>query len=389
MRITIVLGPFLPVPTVLGGAVEKVHLLLAGAYRAAGHEVTIVSRRFGDFPHEEIVDGIRHLRIASFDGTSSLLINILLTLRYAARVARHLPVSDITVANVFALPLILRRRRAGKIYVHVARFPKHQMQLYRRADRVQAISHAVADAIARQAPALADRVVTIGYPVPDVYFQRGTAPRQRTILYVGRLAREKGVHLLLKAFATVMNAAPGWRLRIVGPHEASQGGDGATYLEELRTLARPLGAACDFVGPIFDQEALAREYQAVAIFVYPSVAETGEAFGLAPLEAMAAGCAAVVSDLRCFDDYLTRDVTGLVFNHRGEHPERALATKLLCLATEPDLLRRLAEAGSHMAEQFRTSAIAGRMLDDFASLFDNGHTGVATASTRPPRIVTR
>jgi hypothetical protein len=45
MRITIVLGPFLPVPAVFGGAVEKVHLLLAGAYRDVGHDVTIISRR--------------------------------------------------------------------------------------------------------------------------------------------------------------------------------------------------------------------------------------------------------------------------------------------------------------------------------------------------------
>ena len=42
MRITIVIGPFYPIPPVRGGAVEKVHLLLAGAYRDAGHDVTIV-----------------------------------------------------------------------------------------------------------------------------------------------------------------------------------------------------------------------------------------------------------------------------------------------------------------------------------------------------------
>jgi hypothetical protein len=55
MRIAIILGPFLPVPPVLGGAVEKVHLALAQAYRAAGHEVTIISRRYSDFPIDEVV----------------------------------------------------------------------------------------------------------------------------------------------------------------------------------------------------------------------------------------------------------------------------------------------------------------------------------------------
>jgi hypothetical protein len=67
MHIAIILGPFLPVPAILGGAVEKVHLLLAGAYRAAGHEVTIISRRYRDLPAAEVVDGIRHIRIPAVD----------------------------------------------------------------------------------------------------------------------------------------------------------------------------------------------------------------------------------------------------------------------------------------------------------------------------------
>src|SRR5215472_9636774 len=135
MRITIVLGPFLPVPPVLGGAVEKVHLLLAGAYRAAGHEVTIVSRRYKDFPDREVVDGIRHLRIPSCDRAPSLAVNLILDFIYSARAALVLPTADVTVTNGFFLPLLLPRRRAGKIYVHVARFPKRQMALYFRADR--------------------------------------------------------------------------------------------------------------------------------------------------------------------------------------------------------------------------------------------------------------
>src|SRR5262249_22865835 len=164
MRITIVIGPFLPVPPVLGGAVEKVHFLLAAAYRAAGHEVTIISRRYGDFPRAETRHGVRHIRIASFDRSSSLAVNLAREFCYALRAARNLPPSDVTVTIGFSLPLVLPRRRAGKIYVHVARFPKRQMALYARADRLQAISQAVADAIVAQTPRAAHKVVTIGFP---------------------------------------------------------------------------------------------------------------------------------------------------------------------------------------------------------------------------------
>jgi glycosyltransferase involved in cell wall biosynthesis len=212
----------------------------------------------------------------------------------------------------------------------------------------------------------------MGYAIADSYFYaRAGRAADKTILFVGRLAREKGVDILLKSFAELARAGDalaGWKLRIVGPHEASQGGDGDRYLDELRALARPLGARCELVGPVFDPDALIREYRGGAIFVYPSLAAQGEALPVAPLEAMAAGCATIVSSLRCFDDYIEHGVTGLQFDHAGREPARALATQLLRLATEPGLVERIAEAGHRAAEKFRPRAIARQMLDDFAGL---------------------
>src|SRR5262249_19114404 len=271
--------------------------------------------------------GVRHIRIASFDRSSSLAVNLMLDLRYALRVARKMPRSDITVTNSFSLPLVLPRASAGKIYVQVGRYPKHQMSLYLRADRLQAVSSAVGDAIVRQSPWLARKVTVIGYAIPDAYFrQRATPSRKKIILYVGRIAREKGIELLVRAVLALatnqkLDDIASWKLRIVGPHGISQGGDGPEYLNELQSLARPLGPRCEFAGPVFDQDALIREYQGGSIFVYPSLAERGEALPVAPLEAMAAGCATVVSNLRCFEDYIEPGITGLKFDHRVRKAE--------------------------------------------------------------------
>jgi glycosyltransferase involved in cell wall biosynthesis len=377
MRITIVLGPFFPVPPVLGGAVEKVHFLLAGAYRDAGHDVTIVSRKYKNYSNDERVDGIRHLRISSSNRSGNLATNLVFDFCYALRVARHLPPSDITITNSFFLPLLLRRRRAGKIYVHVARYPKHQMFLYSRVDRLQAISHAVAREIVRQAPNLSDKVVTIGYPVPDDYFCKiPFVARKKIVLFVGRLAREKGVHLLIESFASVLKHCKsanksGWQLRIVGPHDIVQGGDGSGYLSELVELARPLGTSCEFVGPVFDKQALIREYQAASVFVYPSLAETGEAFGLAPLEAMAAGCAVIVSNLRCFDDFTEDNVSALRFEHKYQNAATQLGAKLDRLIAQPKMAEKIAQNGSIVARRFQTAAIAIMMLKDFELLVAN------------------
>jgi glycosyltransferase involved in cell wall biosynthesis len=374
MRISIVLGPFFPVPTVLGGAVEKVHLGLAEAYAAAGHEVTMVSRRYADLPIREIANGVTHIRVPSQNRTKSMPANFAADLRYSLRVAQCLPQSDITVTNSFFLPLVLRRRTAGKIYVHVARFPKNQMFLYSRADRLQSISQAVARGIVRQAPWLTSKVVTIGYPVANAYFDSPQADaRRETILYVGRIAREKGVHLLLKALRTLVETRDTagvrrWKLLIVGPHEAALGGDGPEYLSELKKLAEPLGTACEFAGPLFREEDLIGVYRSSAIFVYPSLAEKGEAFGLAPLEAMAAGCSVIVSNLPCFGDFVDDGKNALRFDHSCERPEDRLAERLAQLMTDRQSLDRIARNGSVSARQFLLPVVAGKMLADFNSL---------------------
>jgi glycosyltransferase involved in cell wall biosynthesis len=385
MRITIVIGPFYPIPPVLGGAVEKVHLLLAGAYRAAGHDVTIISRRYEDFADEEVVDGIRHIRVRSTDRSSNLAVNLLLDFIYAVRVACVLPTADVTITNAFFLPLVLPHRRAGKIYVQVGRYPKGQMLLYFRADRLQAVSRAVGHAIARQAPWLKRKIAVIPYAISDRYFAKpADSPREPIVLYVGRIAREKGIELLIQGFASLRQrgdaaVSKGWRLRIVGPHAVAQGGDGVEYRGQLQALAQRLGVGCEFLGPIFDQDALLAEYQRGGVFVYPSLAEAGESLGLAPLEAMATGCAAIVSDLRCFDDYIEDGVTGLRFEHRGADPADALAVQLARIIGSPEFLHQIAAAGRDVAGNFRTSAIARHMLDDFKSLLAEPANGKGAA----------
>jgi glycosyltransferase involved in cell wall biosynthesis len=388
MRITIILGPFFPIPAVLGGAVEKVHFLLGRAYRDAGHHVTIISRKYRDFADDEVVDGIRYLRIPSFDKSSSLLMNLMKDFRYALRASRKLPPSDITITNSFFLPLLLPRRTAGRIYVHAARFPKGQMFLYSRADRIQAISSAVASAIICQAPQLSKKVFVVGYPLDDVHFSAvDPVDRKKTILFVGRIAREKGIDLLITAFRYLEQSMSidlsGWKLRIVGPYEITQGGDGIEYFRQLKRLAESLKCDCEFPGAIFDEHLLITEYQRAAVFVYPSLAETGEAFGLAPLEAMATGCAVVVSNLSCFDDFLEDGINGLKFNHRCSNPELSLARTLSRLIVEPKVMETIVRNGAESARRFHSHSIACSMMKDFEKVIGVHDT---SPTSGPPSV---
>jgi glycosyltransferase involved in cell wall biosynthesis len=378
MKITIVLGAFFPVPPIMGGAVEKIWFLLTQGFARRGHEVVVISRAMPQFPRQEILAGVTHLRVRGFDAPRSLIWLKLLDLVYSIRAMSVLPKADIIVTNTFWLPLLLRSSKHGRIYVHATRYPKGQMRFYKKAARLQAPSHAVARAIAAEAPALAQRISVIPNPVPGSANapQSPLAQREKIVLYVGRVHPEKGVHLLIDAFTKgARTVFADWKLVIVGPTEEKFGGGGEDYLVDLKQRAKDAADKVSFRGAIFDQAALDQEFHAARLFVYPSLAERGETFGVAPLEAMAHGAAVLVSDLDCFHDFITDHETGFIFDHRAANPVEALQEKMAKVIADSTLLSRVAEAGYHKSAEYSLARVADQFLEDFNSLIHNSDAG--------------
>jgi glycosyltransferase involved in cell wall biosynthesis len=366
MKITIALGAFFPVPPTMGGAVEKAWFALAQEFAARSHEVTMISRKMPDLAREELVCGVRHFRVPGFDTPRSLLWLKALDLVYSLRVRQVLPAADILVTNTFWLPMLVRDPSHGKVYVHVGRYPKGQMRFYSHATRLQAPSTEIANAIARETPSLAGRTIAIPYPRPQTVLTEASPieAREEIALYVGRVHPEKGVHLLVEAFARVSGSdLADWKLMIVGPGEVRQGGGGKAYENGLRRLGKK--APVEFCGPIFDDAELGSAFRRARIFVYPSLAARGETFGLAPLEAMSHGCAVIVSDLGCFRDFIVDNETGFVFDPDARDPAESLVTVLRSAVADPLRLARVAEAGHRKSEEFSLARVADRFLADF------------------------
>jgi len=370
MRITVVLGAFFPVPPLMGGAVEKVWFALAPEFVRRGHAVVQISRAHPDLPATEIIAGVRHLRVRGAAQPRSILWLKWLDLLYSLRVRRILPPADILVTNTFWLPILTRSAKRGQVYVHVQRAPKGQMRWYAHVARLLAVSHAVADQIVAEAPQLRAKVRVIPNALPFRMDATLRKLREQTILYVGRVHPEKGIELFLRAMSHLpaqMLAA--WKIRIVGPHETHLGGGGEAFLREMQALGQRSGARVEWPGQIFDPEKLAEEYRNSLVFVYPSVAETGEAFGVAPIEAMAYGCAPLVSNLACFRDFIEDGVTGFVFDQRAVEPEKKLASRLAdLLGMGPEQIMRLGAQARARVAQFDLATVAQRYLKDFASL---------------------
>jgi glycosyltransferase involved in cell wall biosynthesis len=348
---------------------------LAQEFARRGHEVVQVSRAVPQFPREETIEGVRHLRVRGHDTPRSLFLLKFLDLLYSLRTISILPKSDIIVTNTFWLPFLLRNSKRGRVYVHVARYPKGQMRFYGSAARLQAPSHAVARAIADEAPNLAGKIAVIPYPAPGSTIEREpplVIEREKTIIFVGRVHPEKGIDLLVEAFAEgARTVFAEWKLMIVGPTDAKHGGGGDAYLVDLLDLAAGAEDKVVFRGPVFDQTALEETFRAARLFVYPSLAERGESFGLAPLEAMAHGCAVLVSDLACFHDFIRGGETGFIFNHRSSNPTQALREKIENVIVDPTLLSTVAHAGYRQSAEYSLAHVAENFLDDFKSLIAN------------------
>ncbi len=109
-------------------------------------------------------------------------------------------------------------------------------------------------------------------------------PTKRVVLYVGRLAAMKGVDTFLRAAALVVAAVPDVLFVVAG--------EGPEYPRLIELTARlGIGDRVMFLGKVTEEE---RDVllSGASVFVLPSVVEP---FGIAALEAMAAGVPTIVS----------------------------------------------------------------------------------------------
>jgi glycosyltransferase involved in cell wall biosynthesis len=376
MRLNLVMGFFLPVPPVAGGATEKSWYLLAREFAARGHEVTVYSRHWRGWPDHELRDGVRHVRLPGSNHTRSLARNLLLDFLWSLRVSRRLGPADITVAHCVALPLWLGRlRKAGKVVLMCGRMPKGQYRRYRRIDRVLAVSAPVRDAILAENPGLAPTIRISGYPIRWGELAAAGPARPEgaplSLGFIGRLHPEKGLDLLAAALVRLaaLPGLPAWRVMLCGPQEIAEGGAGPAYVDQLRRQLAPLPAGTwEIRPPVYAEPRLQALYRGLDIFCYPSTSATGETFGVAVAEAMAAGAVPVVSDLACFRELVRDGENGRVFDHAAPDAAERLATVLAALLLDPAHRRELAARARPDVARFDFPAYAEELLRDFSTL---------------------
>ena len=224
-----------------------------------------------------------------------------------------------------------------------------------RADAWAAPSHAFRDTIqALYAPPKHGQIILNGTDVAPVQ-----CAKEPMVLAAGRLWDEA------KNLSALAAVAPGvdWPIRVAGPLQSFDGSSaqaaGLGAIEPLGALSRP--------------ELLAH-MQRAAIFISPAVYEP---FGLTVLEAAAAGCALVLSDIPTFRELWAG--AALMVDPLNN---RAIRDALQSVCRDSSLRATLQQAAPLRARRYSLNSMVESYRDAYAAMVGIAPTRRAASATR-------
>ena len=177
-----------------------------------------------------------------------------------------------------------------------------------------------------------------------------TSNGNKTILFVGRLEKRKGLDYLLGAYQQIKLKSPGTKLVIVGP--------GSLLRQKYDRLVKDRQLSDVTFAGFVPNEELPRYYAAADVFCAPATGE--ESFGMVLLEAMAMGKPVVASAIKGYSQLINSGVDGLLVPPKNE---AALAQAIISLLEDPVLCQNIALRGRIKAEGYAWENIAGRVMD--------------------------
>lgn len=362
-KVVMVISQFYPL---LGGA-EVQAQRLASSLVKRGVELCVLTRRLKGLPAFEVIDGIpvyRSIRTVELP----LLWGLCYTLSVALFLYRkrreytvihcHILQEYQTVIAIF-FKLLFNKIVIAKMsssgltsdlsLMQVTAAGKVTLRMLRKADRVISLC--------RQATA---ELMKCGFPPTMVdeipngvdisLFRRPEVPRdmgKKTITFIGRFDRFKGVDCLMEAFSQVAERYAAVHLKLVG---------GGVLEEELKQRAEKLGIDNKVIFRGWQKDAAA-ELWTTDIFVLPSLSE---GMSNVLLEAMACGLPVVATSVGAAGDVLRSGINGIVVPPRNI---LALRDALLQLLGDDLLSHKMGcEARRTVEEHFALARVTDRYL---------------------------
>ena len=181
--------------------------------------------------------------------------------------------------------------------------------------------------------------------------RHGLTPDDHVVLYVARMVREMGLHVLLAALDRLLAGDRGIKVVIVGS-------SGELRAEAEAHALRHPGRV--IVVPDVPQQELPHYYAAATVAVSPSINQRA-CLGLAVAEAMATARAVVVTDVGGGPELVSHGVNGLLV---PPGDPAALADSVLALTGNEDRRRAMAASGRAVARRGFDRSITNRRMQE-------------------------
>ncbi len=221
-------------------------------------------------------------------------------------------------------------------------------------------------------------------------------PRAPRILFVSRVSPDKGVHVLIDAFAKVNEKYPDAELKIAGPwtvlpksfciahnkekivRDLAEFYNGRSFVDQLNQRMTPRVRSRTEITGALPREELIRMYQSADVFVLPSVYPEG--FGIPIAEAAACGVPAVVTRRGGMPEVVEDGKTGIICE--PANPD-ALAEAILNLLDNESLRRSMGRAAfGRVARLFTWEKIADSVLERYEQTVNQGRLCASITASR-------
>lgn len=338
------------IPNMTGGGTERVISLLSDRYIQMGYEVDIM--QFAGYEHAYVLnEGINDFSIApQSHGSLIVAIKRIWDMRKYFRKNPDCYIFAFCVnGTIFSVIATLLHKRhllvAERSSPLSCKEPHLRNWAYRHAD---AIAFQTADGISYFPKAIAKKAVIIPNAVaPDVP-ERYIGVREKKIVSVGRLSKEKNHSLLLNAFAIFYRKMPEYTLHLYGEGDCER---------DLRAQAKELQIEHAIVWHGFSSNAK-QEIVNSAMFVLPS---NYEGISNSMVEALGMGLPTIATDcpIGGARAYIRDGENGLIV---PVGDKQAMADAMYRIASDEEFSKKLSENASKVKEQYSMESIARQFL---------------------------
>ncbi|WNF35707.1 glycosyltransferase family 4 protein [Bacillaceae bacterium IKA-2] len=379
MKLAFICTESLPSPAIRGGAIQ---MMIDGVtpFLKEKYQITIYSVSDLDMPDYEVVDDIEYIRFPSA--------------HYENGVASNLTIQEFEIIHVFNRPKNIPLYKAAApnskfvLGLHNEMFSERKIssqlgqEVILSVDKIVTISNYIKQTIIERFPEVTPKIkivysgvnlheyppiwTTRGKEIRNIYRKRFQVERKKVIFFSGRLTKNKGTHLLIKAMKSILANHPSAVLVISGGKWFSND-DANQYVRYLYRLAKPFGNKIIFTKFIPAHE-IANLFLMSDIFVCSS--QWPEPLARVHYEAMAAGLPVITTNRGGNSEVILHLYNGYLL---GEYNQISSYLKAInyCLKNK-EICSWMARNGRAFVEaNFQFHHVARRLETVYTELFEN------------------